>query len=305
MILVIGSINLDMTGNVERIPGPGETVSGSDFRTAPGGKGANQALAACRAGAAVRMVGAVGKDTFADEALALLNAGGVDLKSVHQAAAATGIALIMVSEGGENVIAVIPGANGTVLPGDFSRLDFAPSDLILLQLEIPVSTVEAALDKARASGARSILNVAPYSKEATHLLEKADYVVANETEFDFYAKALKLRGRLRKDRMEAFAAATGKTIVVTLGSDGVLAAAPGESHQLAAMRIKPVDTVGAGDTFCGYFGAALHAGLPLKQALLRASTAGSLACLKPGAQPSIPTATEVEQALQSYSYPAT
>lgn len=297
MIFVIGSINLDLIGNVERIPSPGETISGSEFRTAPGGKGANQALAAARAGAPVRMVGGVGKDSFAREALALLASGGVDLKSVHESAAATGIALIMVAENGENVIAVVPGANGTVRPGDFARIDFAPGDVVLLQHEIPLETVEAALDKARASGCRSILNVAPYKKDASHLLDKADYVIANETEFDLYAKALKLRGKIRKERMQSFVADTGRTIVVTLGGDGLVAAAPGETHQIAAMKIKPIDTVGAGDTFCGYFGAGLHAGLPLKEALIRASTAGSLACLKPGAQPSIPTAAEVDQAL--------
>lgn len=297
MIFVIGSINLDLTGNVERIPSPGETISGSDFRTAPGGKGANQALAAARAGAQVRMVGAVGKDAFAGESLALLQSGGVDLASVRTSAAATGIALIMVAENGENVIAVIPGANGTVLPGDFARIDFAPSDIILLQHEIPLETVEAALDKARASGARSILNVAPFKKAAAHLLDKADIVVANETEFDLYAKALKLKGEHRKERMQDFVAATGRIIVVTLGADGVLGAEPGAIHQLAAMKIKPVDTVGAGDTFCGYLGAALGAGLQLKQALARASVAGSLACLKPGAQPSIPLSAEVDAAL--------
>jgi ribokinase len=297
LIYVIGSINLDLIGNVERIPGPGETISGSEFKTAPGGKGANQALAACRAGAPVRLVGAVGKDAFAVEALSLLKTGGVDLTSVREAAAATGIALIMVAANGENVIAVIPGANGTVLPGDFARVDFTPADVVLLQHEIPLETVDAALDRTRAAGARSILNTAPYKKDAAPFLEKADFVVANETEFDLYAKALKLPGKMRKERMQAFIERTARTIVVTLGGDGVVAAEPGESHQVPAMKIKPVDTVGAGDTFCGYLGAALHAGLPLRQALMRASTAGSLACLKPGAQPSIPTAAEVDKAL--------
>lgn len=299
MIYIIGSINLDLIGNVERIPGPGETISGSEFKTAPGGKGANQALAARRAGAEVRLIGAVGKDAFATEALSLLKTGGVDLKSVREAAAATGIALIMVAANGENVIAVIPGANGTVLSGDFARLEFAPADVVLLQHEIPLETVDAALDRTRAAGARSILNTAPYKKDATPFLEKADYVVANETEFELYAKPLKLRGKTRKERMQAFADRTGRTIVVTLGGDGVVAAEPGEIHHVPAMKIKPVDTVGAGDTFCGYLGAALHAGLPLKQALARASTAGSLACLKPGAQPSIPMAADVDAALKA------
>jgi ribokinase len=245
------------------------------------------------------MIGSVGKDAFASEALELLTGAGVNLNSVRQSAAPTGIALIMVAANGENIIAVIPGANGTVLPGDIARVDFSPSDIILLQQEIPLDTVEAVLDKARASGARSILNTAPFKKDAAHLLDKADFVIANETEFDLYAKALKLTGKMRKERMQTFAVNTGRTIIVTLGGDGVIAADPSETHQVAALKIKPVDTVGAGDTFCGYLGAALHAGLPLRQALVRASTAGSLACLKPGAQPSIPTAAEVDATIKA------
>lgn len=299
MIFVVGSINLDLIGGVERIPSSGETVSGGEFKTAPGGKGANQALAARRAGVEVMMIGSVGKDAFASEALELLTGAGVNLNSVRQSAAPTGIALIMVAANGENIIAVIPGANGTVLPGDIARVDFSPSDIILLQQEIPLDTVEAVLDKARASGARSILNTAPFKKDAAHLLDKADFVIANETEFDLYAKALKLTGKMRKERMQTFAVNTGRTIIVTLGGDGVIAADPSETHQVAALKIKPVDTVGAGDTFCGYLGAALHAGLPLRQALVRASTAGSLACLKPGAQPSIPTAAEVDATIKA------
>ena len=147
MIFVVGSINLDLIGGVERIPSPGETVSGGEFKTAPGGKGANQALAARRAGVEVMMIGSVGKDAFASEALELLTGAGVNLNSVRQSAAPTGIALIMVAANGENIIAVIPGANGTVLPGDIARVDFSPSDIILLQQEIPLDTVEAVLDK--------------------------------------------------------------------------------------------------------------------------------------------------------------
>lgn len=297
MILVIGSINLDLIADVERIPEPGETVSGTGFKTAPGGKGANQALAAARAGAQTKMVGAVGKDGFAGQATELLAAGGVDLASVHQSHAPTGTALIMVEQKGENIIAVIPGANATVVAGDFARVGLAAGDVVLLQHEIPLETVDAALDAARAAGATSILNTAPFQAEASALLAKADYVVANETEFDLYTETLKLSGRDRQARMRAFVEKTGRTIVVTLGGDGVMATSPTETLEVAAMKITPVDTVGAGDTFCGYLGASLHAGLPLDAALKRASVAGSLACLKPGAQPSIPAAADVEAAL--------
>jgi len=298
LIIVIGSINLDLIANVDRLPAPGETVHGSGFATAPGGKGANQALAAARAGVAVRMVGAVGKDSFAAEALALLRDGKVDLSGVAETFASTGTALIMVGDDGENIIAVVPGANGSVLPGDLSKAFLRKGDVVLLQHEIPLQTVSAALDAARGAGAVTVLNTAPFSRDAAAFLGKADYVVANETEFDLYAEAMSLKGADRPARMRDFAAQTGRTIVVTLGGDGVLAATPTDFLQVAALKITPVDTVGAGDTFCGYLAAGLSTGLGLEQALARAAAAGSLACLKPGAQPAIPLAADVEQAMR-------
>ncbi|QPC90886.1 ribokinase [Mesorhizobium sp. INR15] len=297
MIIVIGSINLDLIANVDRLPSPGETVRGSAFVTAPGGKGANQALAAARAGASVRMVGAVGKDSFAAEALALLRDGKVDLSGIAETFASTGTALIMVGDDGENVIAVVPGANASVLPGDLSKAFLAKGDVVLLQHEIPLATVDAALDAAAAAGAITVLNTAPFQAEAAGFLGKADYAVANETEFDLYGEALSLSGRDRPARMRDYAGKTGRTIVVTLGGDGVLAATPSDFLTIPAVKITPVDTVGAGDTFCGYFAAGLSSGLALDQALTRAAAAGSLACLKPGAQPAIPLAKDVDQAL--------
>ncbi|WP_421916308.1 ribokinase [Mesorhizobium sp.] len=297
MIIVVGSINLDLIANVDRLPGPGETVGGSGFTTAPGGKGANQALAAARAGAEVRMVGAVGKDSFANEALALLRDGKIDLSGVGESFASTGTALIMVGGDGENMIAVVPGANDSVVAGDLSKAFLKKGDVVLLQHEIPLQTVDAALDAARAAGAITVLNTAPFRGEAAAFLGKADYVVANETEFDLYVEALSLSGRDRTARMRDFAGKTGRTIVVTLGGDGVMAATPADVLAVPAMKITPVDTVGAGDTFCGYFAAGLSSGLPLEQALARAGAAGSLACLKPGAQPAIPLARDVDAAL--------
>ncbi|RWC45696.1 MAG: ribokinase [Mesorhizobium sp.] len=299
MIIVIGSINLDLIANVDRLPAPGETVRGSGFTTAPGGKGANQALAAARAGAKVRMVGAVGKDNFATEALALLRDGKIDLSGVGETFASTGTALIMVADDGENVIAVVPGANDSVVTGDLSKAFMKKGDVVLLQQEIPLQTVEAALDVARAAGTVTVLNTAPFRGEAAAFLGKADYVVANETEFDLYGEALSLSGRDRPARMRDYAGKTGRTIAVTLGGDGVLAATPADLLMVPALKITPVDTVGAGDTFCGYFAAGLSSGLPLDQALARAAAAGSLACLKPGAQPAIPLAKEVDAALQN------
>ncbi|MEO3386829.1 ribokinase [Mesorhizobium sp. CAU 1741] len=296
MIAVIGSINLDLVAGVERLPGPGETVPGNGFATASGGKGANQALAARRAGAQVRMVGAVGSDAFADQALDLLKAGGVDLSAVRVADTATGIAVILVDASGENVIAVIPGGNGTLVPHDVGAARLAPGDHLLLQLEIPIETVEASLSAARAAGAVSLLNTAPFRADAAALLAQADYVVANETEFDLYADALKLAGGDREARMRVFAAETGRTMVVTLGADGVVAASPEALFRARGLSITPVDTVGAGDTFCGYLAAGLAEGKALDVAMRQAAIAGSLACLTPGAQPSIPLRDDVERA---------
>jgi ribokinase len=297
LIIVIGSINLDLIASVERLPDPGETVAGDAFKTAPGGKGANQALAAARAGARVRMIGAVGKDAFAAEALACLREGGVELSGVREVHAATGTAHILVDSHGENVIVVVPGANRAVTPGDLAKANPKKGDILLLQHEIPQATIEAALDTARAAGATTILNTAPFRTEAASCLGKADYVVANETEFDLYGELLKLRGRDRPARMKSFAESTGRTIIVTLGGEGVLAASPDAFFEAPALKIIPVDTVGAGDTFCGYLAAGLASGLGLEDALRRAAAAGSLACLKPGAQPAIPLAKEVDAAL--------
>ncbi|ODT06770.1 MAG: ribokinase [Mesorhizobium sp. SCN 65-20] len=298
MITVVGSINLDLIATVNRLPAPGETVPGGDFKSAPGGKGANQALAAARAGAKVRMVGAVGRDAFAGEATAYLKEGGVELSGVAEMHAATGIALILVGADGENMIAVVPGANGTVVPGDLAKAQFQKGDVVLLQHEIPLSTVDAALAAARKAGAVTMLNTAPFRAEAASFVGKADYVVANETEFDLYAEALSLPAGERSERMREFARRTGATMIVTLGGDGVLAAKGDELVRADALKITPVDTVGAGDTFCGYLAAGLSSGLALADALKRAAAAGSLACLKPGAQPSIPLADEVDAALK-------
>ncbi|HEV7277772.1 MAG TPA: ribokinase [Devosiaceae bacterium] len=300
MITVLGSVNLDLIGTVSRIPQPGETVPGGAFATAAGGKGANQALAARRAGAAVRMVGAAGEDSFADEALTLLRAGGVELSQLKLVAGPTGIAMILVDSRGENVIAILPGANGAVGPAeaDAALAGLGPGDVLLLQQEIPQATTARALELARTQGVTSILNTAPFLDDTQVLARSAAIVVANETEF-----ALLSGGEASplEEAMRQWAEANGQTVIVTLGPEGAWATHAGRILKVPALPIEPVDTVGAGDTFCGYLAAGLDAGLALEAAIRRATVAGSLACLKAGAQPAIPYADAVEAALSSGS----
>jgi ribokinase len=293
MITVFGSTNLDQIGTVSRLPKPGETVAGGTFSMAPGGKGANQALAARRAGAQVRHVSAVGDDAFADLALDLLKQGGVDLSQLRKADAATGIAMIFVDAAGENVIAILPGANGTVSAEDATRglADLKAGDTVLVQQEVPQAATRKALEIARERGARSILNTAPFLPDTAKLAPLADIVVANETEFSL------LTGRPIDQldmAMQDWVNRTGRTIVVTLGPEGARARTPDGPIAVPAHKVKPVDTVGAGDTFCGYLAAGLDAGHSLETALRRAAIAGSLACLKPGAQPAIPMQADVD-----------
>ncbi len=299
MITVFGSINMDLVATTPRLPKPGETVPGTGFATAAGGKGANQALAARRAGASVRMVGAVGRDEFASPALDLLDKAGTDLSGVARVDGPTGTALILVGGDGENMIAVVPAANGTVSVAQAEKAvsDSASGDILMLQLEVPPASVKAALVAAKARGVRTVLNTAPLIAETAELAKLADLVVANETEFERLVGRDGLTTDEREQILLDMHGETGQILIVTLGADGVIAAEGGSLHRTKGLKIEPVDTVGAGDTFCGYLAASLDAGLTFGDALRRAAVAGSLACLKPGAQPSIPVAAEVEASL--------
>ena len=291
MIIVFGSTNLDQVGTVSRLPRPGETVAGGTFSMAAGGKGANQALAARRAGALVRHISAVGADAFADLALELLKADGVDLSALKVVDGPTGIAMIFVDAAGENCIAVLPGANGMVTAEDAeAALAGVSGGVMLLQQEIPQAATERALELGAAQGITTILNIAPFLDTTRTIAPKASILIANETEFEL----LTGRGIAELDAaMLEWSAAHGQTVIVTLGGDGAKAATGGQLIAVPALKVTPIDTVGAGDTFCGYLAAGLDAGLELEAAMRRAAVAASLACLKAGAQPAIPTAAEV------------
>ncbi len=294
MILVFGSINLDLVVRVARLPRAGETVAGDHFAAQPGGKGANQALAAHRAGGRVALAGAVGNDAFAGPALAGLVAAGVDLALVRHLAAATGVALIHVDGGGENSITVVAGANGQADADSVPDQWLSPGTLVVLQLEIPMAAVRALAVRARAHGARVVLNAAPAHTLPAALLESVDVLVVNELEADTLAVHLGL-----PSLPEAFAAAVhrrfGLAAIVTVGAQGALAAAEGQRLRVPAPPVHARDTTGAGDAFTGALAAALDRGSGWRQALAEGVAAGSLACTGDGAQPALPTAAAIHR----------
>lgn len=274
-ITVVGSINLDLVTSVERLPRRGETVTATGLARYPGGKGANQALAAQRAGASVRLVGGVGEDPEAVEALALLRQGGLDLTGVTVTAAPTGLALIAVDEDGENQIVVVPGANHAISPAE---VDTSSADLVLCQLEIPLEVVARA---AETSSGMFCLNTAPAVPLPVEILERTDLLIMNEGERDALSDSL---------------AGVQALVVVTLGAAGAKAYRSGRLvAEAQPPPVEPVDTVGAGDAFCGALVVALMSGRSVASALRWACAAGALATTRPGAQPSLPDRTEIER----------
>jgi ribokinase len=271
-IAVVGSINLDLVARAERLPRPGETLTDATFERIPGGKGANQALAAARLGAHVRLVGAVGDDPFADEATALLRDGGVDLTGVRRVREPTGVALILVGGDGENAIVVAPGANRVVEAGELEGVD-----AVLCQLEIPVATVAEAAGRAPFF----CLNAAPARNLPAELLAEVDLLVVNRYE------------REAVGRFEGL-------IALTLGADGAMLLERGEEVARAAPPpVEAVDGTAAGDAFTACLLVSLLEGREREEALRRACAAGALAAARPGAQPSLPTAAELDDILAS------
>ncbi|MTI17200.1 ribokinase [Rhodobacteraceae bacterium RKSG542] len=291
MITVFGSINLDLVVIVSELPKAGETVIGPDHQHFAGGKGANQALAARRAGADVAMVGAIGSDAFGTLAIENLKATGVDLSALHQLAGTTGIAMIGVESSGENQIIVASGVNARVEANWLEPL-LAKAGVLVTQMEVPADATRAAMQLAKERGVQIIFNTAPAKgAETAELAGLADFVIANETEAMDIAAAKGLPTDLT-----TFAEAMGKlghTTVVTLGAKGAIAHDGKNAYAVSAPQIIPVDTTGAGDAFVGAFAAAIDAGRTLEDALKEASAAGGLACTKTGAQSSAPDAGEI------------
>lgn len=306
-VLVVGSLNADLVVRTARFPSPGETIQGNDLAIIPGGKGANQAVAASRLGADVAMVGRVGKDAFGTDLIENLKENKVDTSHVPQDdSVATGTAVIVVDARGQNSIVLSPGANGKVSPSDAESAPFGnPSSssargasLLLLQFEIPIETVVHAARLAKEKGLRVLLNPAPAHEVPDELLQSADFLLPNETELGLLA------GQPVSDLASAETAARSlvsrgaANVIVTLGANGALIVNADEVEHIPSFNVKAVDTTAAGDAFIGGFASALLKQRPLEEAVRFACACGALAATRFGAQPSLPTREEVETLLE-------
>jgi ribokinase len=297
-IVVVGSSNTDLIVQTERLPAAGETVLGGDLVTAAGGKGANQAVAAARVGAAVTLVGRIGRDMFGQQALSALQREGMNLGHLRQdPSAPSGVALIVVGPGGQNIIAVAPGANHRLSPDDVASAAgaFEGCRVVLLQLEVPMATVMAAAEAGRRADATVVLNPAPAMTFDEALYGLVDILTPNEHE------AALLAGTSDPEAAAAVLLARGpRIVIITLGTAGVLVAQAGQAPQRwPAFSVEAVDTTAAGDAFNGALAACLARGHTLAAAVQYAQAVAALSVTRIGAQPSLPYAMEVDAFLET------
>ncbi|MGT2437332.1 ribokinase [Bradyrhizobium betae] len=301
-VFVAGSINMDVVATADRHPKVGETVAGKQVLYFPGGKGANQAVAASRLGAQTTLIGRLGKDSFGAELKAFLGDQGIDLGYLQETAEAhTGTAIITVAAS-DNTIVVIPGSNALVAADDVRVVPLLKGDVAVSQFEIPLPTIAAFFQRAREAGAATLLNPAPAQTMSRELLALVDVLVLNETELGFLAgvelseddSAARIVEVARQLRARA-----DQTICVTLGKRGVLALAASEEFAVPGRAVKAVDTTGAGDCFVGALAAQLADGVALRAALAFANAAASISVQRMGAGPSMPTAAEVAAVLNA------
>lgn len=290
-VLVFGSANADLVFRVPHLPAPGETVLGPGWRAMAGGKGANQAVAAAKDGAPVAFAGAVGRDAMAGIATAALREAGVDLSLLAETDAPTGCAAICVDPSGRNQIAVASGANLSVRAAQVPDAALRGATL-LLQMEVPRAETEAIIARARALGARVLLNLAPAAELSRDALAALDLLILNEGEAAWIGAAVGVAGDAA-----SLSAALGCGVAVTLGERGAEAAGTFGVASAAAFRVAAVDTTGAGDCWCGVLAAALDRGAPIGDAMRRAAAAAAISVTREGAAPSYPSASETERFL--------
>lgn len=301
-VIVFGSINMDLVISTPYLPRAGETLTGHAFFTAPGGKGANQAVAAARLGAETVMVGRVGNDSFADPLLANLVANGVDVTHVQtDSTVSSGVAFIAVDEAGENNIIIVPGANGRLDESDVRRLRalIEPNDILLLQLEVPLQTVMAAAVVAAEQKATIVLDPAPAQPIPDKLFDLADIVTPNETEASLLTSGMITDNDAAIRTVQALNRRGARQILLKLGGEGAIWYADDRLTHLAAYPVNAIDTVAAGDACNGALAAGLCAGLPLSEAIRWSMAAGALATTKHGAQEAMPYKTALFALLSS------
>ncbi len=295
-IVVVGSSNTDMIIKLERIPKPGETILGGEFVTAAGGKGANQAVAAARAGGAVSLIARVGDDMFGKQAVDGFEKDGIDVRHVlRDKKQPSGVALIFVARDGENSIAVASGANGQLSPADIKKAAkvIGEADTLVMQLETPLETVKVAASMAARKGVRVILNPAPARKLEDSLLKLVTILTPNETEAELLT-GIKVCDDDTADKAARALMARGiQTVILTLGSRGAYVCSADVAQRVPGFKVKPVDTTAAGDVFNGALAVALSDGMPLLEAVLFANAAGALSTTRMGAQPSAPKRKDI------------
>jgi ribokinase len=301
-VFVIGSINMDVVALAERHPRPGETVRGSDLRLLPGGKGANQAVAAVRAGAITRLVGRLGEDPFGAELRTFLTEEGLDLTRTDSLPGVpTGTALITVAQA-ENTIVVVPGANDRLRPGDVDELDVAPGDIVVAQFEIRQETVLAAFERAKRTGGYTVLNPAPAAATVPALRDITDVWVVNESELSWLVAGASVERMTLEEAIDGarlLQSSRTQSVIVTLGAQGAVALHGDKVFRAAGHMVTAVDTTGAGDCFVGNFAAGIATGRDFETSVVFANRAASLCVQVLGASRSMPRNDATETALSS------
>lgn len=304
MIIVFGSLNIDLVMPVNHFPKPGETVlCSTDYLSRPGGKGANQAAAAAKAGGKVALVGKVGDDSFGRRSLNNLKQLGVWTSGIGTSERPTGCATIAVDMTGANIVMTAPGANLDATSDQMPDEVFSDKNIILTQLEVFPEETFSVLERAYAKKATTILNASPAGQIPSDVFHHVDYVIVNEVEAQQLAHGLGISGSDPKDLARKIAAKSGHAVIITMEAKGSIAVKGNETWHVEALPVEVVDTTGAGDAYCGIFAAFLQKGMGWIDALHRAGVGASLSCLGLGAQAGMPSLEEIEAHLPKVHAP--